>query len=131
MNVRKLAPLLAVLVLTLAACGGGDGGDGGEATGGADDGCVDLTGTETFAVTISDFAYEPSCFTASASQGISIENEDGAIHSFTLEDTEVDVDVAGGETVEGAPVEGVVEPGTYGLICTYHPEMTGEVTIVA
>ena len=34
-------------------------------------------------------------------------------------------------TFNGAPITGVVEPGTYGLVCTIHPAMTGEVTVVA
>ena len=130
MSVRRLIPLLAVLVLALAACGGDDG-DGGDATGGAADGCVDLTGSETFTVTISDFAFDPSCFTASASQGVTVVNEDGAPHTFTLEGTEVDVEIAGGETFNGEAVSGVVEPGTYDLMCRIPPEMTGEVTVAA
>jgi len=130
MSIRKLIPLLASLVLVLAACGGDDGG-GGEATGGADDGCVDLTGSETFTVTIQGSAYEPSCFTASASQGINVVNEDGLPHTFTLEDTQIDVEIAAGETFNGEAVSGAVEPGTYDLVCRIHPQMTGEVTIVA
>ncbi|HYG70906.1 MAG TPA: cupredoxin domain-containing protein [Actinomycetota bacterium] len=127
MSIRKLIPLLASLAFVLAACGGG----GGDATGGADDGCVDLTGSETFTVTMRDSVFEPSCFTASASQGITLVNEDGLPHTFTLEDTEIDVEIAADETFDGEAVSGVVEPGTYDLVCRIHPQMTGEVTIVA
>ena len=156
MSIRKLLPLLASLVLVLTACGGDEGGDGGSAGGGTTGGttaeatgaetgatgatptgatasgdCVDLTGSETFTVTISGFEFDPSCFTASASQGITVINEDGAPHTFTLEDTGIDVEIAGGETFNGEAVGGAVEPGTYGLVCRIHPEMTGEVTVVA
>jgi len=124
MHSRFLA-LSFVIAFVAAACGGGssDGGEGGD--------CVDLsTGGETFTVRIANFAFAPSCFTASASQGISIVNEDGADHTFTLRGTGIDVRVPGEETVEGEPVSGVVAPGTYDLVCTLHPEMTGDVTVV-
>jgi plastocyanin len=124
LHARRSLVALALVTLPLTACGGGsDGGDG--------EGCTDLsTRGDTFEVTIENFEYSPECLTASASQSIRVRNVDDAIHSFTLEGTEVDVDIEGGETFEGEAVSGVVEPGTYPLICTYHPEMTGEVTVV-
>ena len=123
MNARRWSLALALLAVVASACGGGSDGGGED--------CADLsTQGETFGVTIADFAYDPSCFTASASQGIRVTNEDEAPHTFTLRDTEIDLDVPAGETVEGAPATGILEPGTYELICTYHPEMTGDVTVV-
>jgi len=117
---RTLVPILAALALAVTGCGDDTGGDE----------CVDLSGEgETFTVRMADFEFQPSCFTASASQSVELVNEDEAIHSFTLQDTAVNVEIPGGETVEGAPVSGVVEPGTYDLVCTFHPEMTGEVTV--
>jgi plastocyanin len=124
---RPSASILAalVLVLSMAACSGG--GDGG--TSGAD--CVDLSEDgATFAIHIKDFAFDPSCFTASAAQGISVTNDDDAVHSFTIRGTQIDVDIAAGETFNGEAVSGVVEPGTYDFVCTYHPEMKGTVTVV-
>ena len=123
MTVRRSILTLALIALAVPACSGGSEGGGED--------CADLsTQGETYAVTIEDFAYDPSCFTASASQGIRITNADDAVHTFTLRDTEIDLEVPAGETVEGAPATGVLDPGTYDLICTYHPEMTGEVTVV-
>ena len=149
---RKLAFAL-VLVMTLgsAACGG-DGEEPAEETGatgaaettgptaatgttgeptGAE--CVDLTGTETFTIVMGDDFFEPACFTASAAQGITIVNEGVSIHNFQMVGTMVDVDVAAGETFNGEPITGVVEPGDYELICEYHETlgMVGEVTVVA
>ena len=50
--------------------------------------CADLTGEgATFTITISDFAFDPNCFTASASQGITIVNQDAADHTFTITGT--------------------------------------------
>jgi plastocyanin len=111
-----------LLAAALVSCSSGGGG-------GSD--CVDLSGSgDTFTIHIRDFAFEPSCFTASASQGVSIVNADGAVHSFTLEGTPIDVDVPAEDTFHGDPVTGVVKPGTYDLVCKYHPEMKGTVTVV-
>jgi plastocyanin len=112
--------------------GGGSTGaeTGATGTSGNDD-CADLTGEgATFTITISDFAFDPNCFTASTSQGISIENQDAADHTFTITGTDVDVPIAAGETFNGEPISGAVSPGTYDFLCTLHPTMTGQVTIV-
>ena len=93
---RKLV-LVAVCALGLTACSSDDGGGttGVEtgSTGTTENGeCADLTGEgATFTITISDFAFDPNCFTASASQGISIVNQDVAEHTFTITGTDIDV----------------------------------------
>jgi plastocyanin len=134
---RKLAfVLVAVCALGLTACSSDD--DGGAtgavtgATGTTKNGdCVDLTGEgATFTITISDFAFDPNCFTASASQGISVENQDAADHTFTITGTDVDVPIGAGETFNGESISGDVSPGTYDFLCTLHPTMTGQVTVV-
>jgi plastocyanin len=139
---RKLVfVMVGVLALGLAACSSDDdGGTTGTETGttgttgstvstaGGD--CADLTGEgATFTITIADFAFDPNCFTASASQGISIVNQDEVEHTFTIPDTQIDVPIAAGETFNGEPR--AVEPGTYDFLCTIHPTMTGQVTVVA
>jgi len=127
--------LVAMCALGLTACssddGGGSTGAQTGATGATQDGdCTDLTGEgATFTITISDFAFDPNCFTASASQGISIENQDAADHTFTITGTEVDVPIAAGQTFNGEPISGAVSPGTYDFLCTLHPTMTGQITI--
>ena len=132
---RKLAfVLVGVFALTLAACSSDGGGDATSTETGAPDSgdCADLTGEgATFTITISEFAFDPNCFTASASQGITIVNQDSADHTFTMTGTEIDVPIAAGETFNGEPISGVADPGTYDFLCTLHPEMTGEVTVVA
>jgi plastocyanin len=146
---RMRRSLIAVVLLAVvaASCGGDDGEDGGAATGATTSGatatggaatgttgddCVDLSGEGgVFSITISGLAFDPSCFTASASQGISIENQDGVAHTFTIDDTQIDVEIPPGETFNGEPIAGVVEPGTYAFHCRIHPSMTGEVTVVA
>jgi plastocyanin len=57
-------------------------------------------------------------------------NQDDVDHTFTMSGTQIDVPVAAGETLNGEPIAGAVEPGTYDFLCTIHPEMTGRVTVV-
>jgi plastocyanin len=121
----RVAPwlLCAVIALSVAACGDEDPPAASD--------CVDLTGTASFTIRLSGNEFVPACFTASASQRLTLVNEDGALHSFTIEGTPIDVDVGGGDTLDLDPVTDAVEPGTYDLICKYHvPGMTGRITIV-
>jgi plastocyanin len=138
---RKTLIATVLLAVIAAACGGDDGGDG-ETTGATTTGatatgatageCADLTGEgEVFSITIAGLAFDPACFTASASQGISVENQDEVAHTFTIDDTQIDVEIPPGETFNGEPIAGAVEPGTYPFHCRIHPSMTGEVTVVA
>lgn len=122
--------LLAVVALAGAACGGGDDSGNGGGNGEPTSDCVDVSSGDSFSITIAGFAFEPSCLTAAASQSISITNEDDDAHTFTIEGTEIDVEIAGGETFNGEPVTGVVEPGTYTFICRFHSAMTCEITII-
>jgi len=133
---RLVVVLGAVCALGLTGCSSDDGGGAtGSETGSTgtngNEACADLTGEgSTFTITISDFAFDPNCFTASASQGISIENQDAADHTFTVTGTDIDVPIAAGQTFNGEPISGAVSPGTYDFLCTLHPTMTGQVTIV-
>src|SRR5262245_13320482 len=141
---RLVFVLVGALTLLLAACSSDDGGATGTtatataptgataptaatgATGSAE--CENLSdGGPIFTIRIADFAYDPSCFTASAQQGIKIVNEDDVDHTFTIPDTQIDVPVAAGETFNGEPISGALAPGTYDVVCTIHPEMTGRV----
>lgn len=149
---RKLLVVLgAVLALIATACGG-DGGEeadgpgvtaatgstrGTGATGAtppSDGGanCVDLTGEGVaFTIRLEKNAFVPSCFTASASQGITIVNADETLHNFTIVGTIVIVDIPPRDEFNGEPIAGEVEPGLYDLVCSYHlPDMIGMVTIV-
>ena len=122
---RKLALFgLVALLLPAVACDGGEGSPPSD--------CVDLsTQGDSFTITLRGNEFVPSCFTASASQRLTLVNEDAVMHSFTIEGTPIDVDIEGGQTLDLDPITGVVEPGTYDLICKYHlPGMTGQVTIV-
>jgi plastocyanin len=144
---RKLLIVLgAVLALTVAACGG-DGDQepegpgvtaatgatrGTGATGATGANCVDLTGEGVaFTIRLEKNEFVPSCFTASASQGITIVNADAVLHNFTIQGTSISVDIPPGDEFNGDPITGVVDPGLYVLVCLYHlPGMMGEITVV-
>jgi plastocyanin len=112
MRIARFTIAIAAVALLGAACGGdGNGGDGG--------------GT-TDSVTMVDNEFQPSSFTA-ASTTISVTNDGQALHSFTIADGDIDQDVQAGESAE-VDLSGL-EAGTYDLICKYHPEMTGSVTV--
>ena len=122
MRMRHLAALLLVLGLAAAACSSNDsnGGDGGSTGSG---------GGEAVSMSIRDFAFDPSALTGSPGQTleISVTNQDDAEHSFTLDDETVSQDIEGGES---ATVEVTLpDSGSVGWHCTYHPTMTGTITV--
>lgn len=109
----------AVLALGAAACGPVAPAGGGD--------CVDLTTAPAVHVEITGFRYAPACFTMRAAQELAVTNGDGADHTFTLRGTAVDLVIAGSGRAEAGPL--AAGPGTYELICRYHPDMRGTVTL--
>lgn len=74
-------------------------------------------------VTVSDFAYRPGCIAAVAGATLSVVNQDSAPHTFTIRGTNVDVTIGSDET-GSVPLTGLA-PGTYSVICRFHPQMVG------
>lgn len=137
--------LVTVAVLALVGAGCSSSGDnvgtsgtaGTTATGSgstdSESGCtdtnaVDLSGDDPFTVTIENFAYDPSCFKASAASTITIENKDSVTHTFSIDGTQVDATINGLETFNGESPG--LAPGSYGFYCKLHPTMTGTVIVV-
>ena len=56
-----------------------------------------------------------------------LENTGDAPHTFTVEGTDVDVEVDAGSSAEVTLSS--VEPGTYSVTCTLHPQMEATLTI--
>ena len=52
-------------------------------------------------VTIQDLAFTPDCFAAASASSITIENKDTVTHTFTIDGTQVDVSIDGGQTFNG------------------------------
>ncbi len=83
--------------------------------------------TATTSVVMDDFSYGPNCLAVAPDATLSLDNQGAAPHTFTIEGTEVNVDVAAGD--EGSVDLAGVTPGTYTVICTYHPQMVAAVEI--
>ena len=135
---KTLVAVIALTTLAGAACSSDNGGSTGAtgttgATGATSAaGCkakdaVDLTGDDPFVVTIKDLAFHPDCFSASSASFITIENKDSVTHTFTIDGTQVDVSIDGGQTFNGGSAG--LEPGTYPFHCKIHSSMTGTVIV--
>ena len=133
---RMFVVVLVAFAIAGAACNSGsDGEPGGESVGGADlappgctaDNAVDLTGNDPFTVTIQDLAFQPDCFSAKSASSITVENKDSVTHTFTIDGTQVDVPIDGGQTFNGESAG--LAPGTYPFRCTIHSTMTGTVIV--
>ena len=109
--------VLALAALLLAACSGGDVTP--------PEACTDPVVATT--VELADFAFRPDCLSADSGAPITLDNTGDALHTFTLEGTDVDFEVDAGTSIE-ASLSGV-EPGTYAVTCTLHPQMTATLTV--
>lgn len=110
-TVRNLA--LALSLVALAACGGGDDG-GGEAAGGGDAG-----GGDAMTVTLTDFDIEAPDSVPSGTS-LTVVNDGDVPHTFTAQEGAdfdtgtLDPGSEGAVTVEGS--------GTVSYVCTLHPD---------
>lgn len=108
--------LVVLALLVLGACGGGaDGGDGGDGGG-------------AVTLTMVDNAFEPVDLTAPSGAEVELVNDGVATHNLTVEGSDVDVDVAAGET---GSVTLDLDPGSYTMVCTFHEVqgMEGTLTV--
>lgn len=104
----------AALAVVAAACSGGE-----EAPE-----CVNPTaGAE---MQLLDFEFAPTCLEV-AGDRVSLPNDGETLHTFTIPDTEIDVQVDAGE--EGSADLRGLAAGTYEVLCTLHPQMVAAVRI--
>jgi plastocyanin len=87
--------------------------------------CKSYTATDT--VELKDFSFDPACVGASPGASLTLRDVGSAPHSFTVKGTGVNVQVDPGQTAT-ADLSGVA-PGTYTVICTYHPDMVGRLKV--
>ena len=127
--------LVMLLALAMTACGGG----GEEATDGAtgmasptptEEECHDATGEDQAVVVMGDNFFDPTCIQVSTEQGLALRNDGAALHSFTVENVDLDLDVQAGEETNTEALGGAIEVGTYKFICKYHAQMIGELRVV-
>jgi plastocyanin len=95
--------------------------------------CVDASITADVQVRIAqrDNFFSPACLVVLGGQGLDIANRGANLHNFSIEGTQVDLDVPPGEVTRTEAIGGAVEPGTYTFFCKYHRSqgMEGELTI--
>lgn len=109
-----------VVAMVLAACGGDD--DGGATTGSTTGPTGGSGGT---AITIEGLAFDPSTLQVSGETILTITNNDGVTHTFTLDDGSVDEEIPGGESIDVT----VAPSETTGFHCKIHPSMTGTLEV--
>jgi len=145
--VRKLMAMVFVAGLALAACssGGGDNNNtttgggttsGGATSGGATSGggttsggsnCSDVSANADFQVVMKNFAFDPNCIVAKNTQKLDLENDDSATHTFTIDNTPIDVTMDPGSQQELDAPGDALPPGHYIFYCRFHghPDGTG------
>jgi plastocyanin len=113
---------LALLSLTLglAACGSDEP---------SDDAATDQTepaaASDTPTITAEDFAFGPATLAVDVGEAVTIQNEDGAPHTWTSDDGDFDEALAGGASVSHT----FDEPGTFAYHCEIHSSMKGTVEV--
>jgi plastocyanin len=131
---RSLAGLAVSAVLIVAACSSGTTSPGTATGGGASSApsnaasvCNESADAGAVAVTIVDFAFQPTAITAKTGQVIAFSNTGSASHTATLD---------GGQcatgTISGGKSDGLVftVAGTYPFHCSIHPtKMMGTITV--
>jgi plastocyanin len=81
-----------------------------------------------YVVTIKNFAFSPSALTIPVGATVEWKNDDGVAHTATTTSRGFD----SGNLDNGAKFSFTfVKAGTYQYVCQYHPNMTGQITVVA
>ena len=112
-----------VVALLLAACGGDDSGGGTTGTTGGT--TASTGGAGGTAITIQGFAFNPSTLQVSGETTLTITNNDGVLHTFTLDDGSVDEEVPAGQSIDVT----VNVSATTGFHCKIHSSMTGTLEV--
>lgn len=122
---RHLTVVVAVLALTITACGG-EGGNGDQTTTTEDHGGHEVTLTAT------EFSFDPSNIAVDAGQEITLVMTNAGVveHDFAIDGMTFDLLVQPGETTEDTAT---FAAGTYVFYCTIagHREAGMEGTLVA
>lgn len=85
------------------------------------------TFTRPTAIEMDDFSYGPACVQVDSGGTLALSNVGAAPHTFTVEGTDVSVDVAAG--AQGSTDLSGVATGTYTVLCTYHPQMKATIEV--
>ena len=122
--------LVAVAALALAACGSGSQASSGpgSAGGGTASGCQPTTQPGGVAVTIANFAFNPSTVQAKVGQPVTFTNNDTISHAAVLDSDSSCTTGTFGHGGSGSLV--FSKPGTYTYHCPVHgSSMRGTITV--
>jgi plastocyanin len=136
----RLIAVMASVALFTAACGSGPEAETarpGEPLQARPQDCIDLTGSATAHITMTDNRFDPECYTISNDQGLTIRNEGISLHNLSVDfrkaltGRDLDVDVSAGERTRTEAVGETLEPGKYRVFCKYHlPTMVAAMEIL-
>ena len=97
-------------------------------------GCEDATvGGANVTVRLEDNMFDPTCLVVLGGQNLRLVNEGANLHNFTVEETQVDVDVETGTSESTGAIGQAVAAGTFTFFCKYHRDlgMEGDITVTA
>ncbi len=126
---RGKVMLVVGLALIASACsssGGGSGGGGSGTGGGSATSAPPAGGGTTATIVAQGFAFDPATVTLSAGKvTLTVTNEDGTEHTFTLDDGSSSTNLDPGKTV----TIDLDLSKTVGWHCNIHPSMTGTLEV--
>lgn len=134
MRSRAMFAILAV-ALTAAACSSGGtpaSSPQPPTTPPSPSGQPSPPGGPTVTLTEADFQFSPANLVISKSQGLTISNQGPSLHNFTVQGTQVDIDVQPGSTDNLEAIGQAVPVGEHPFFCKYHQArgMVGVITVV-
>ena len=98
-----------------------------------DETCAEVSAPEgaPAPVTMMDNFFEPPCITVSSEQGVALTNAGNQDHNFTIQGTDLSVDVEPGEDEETDEVGDEVGAGTHKFFCRFHEDagMVGTIVV--
>jgi plastocyanin len=96
--------------------------------------CEDATvGGANVTLRMEDNVFDPPCLIVLGGQNLRLVNEGANLHNFSVEETQVDVDVPTGTNQNTEAIGQVVPAGTFTFFCRYHRDlgMEGDITVTA
>ncbi|HZB03347.1 MAG TPA: cupredoxin domain-containing protein [Actinomycetota bacterium] len=98
-----------------------------------DETCAEVSAPEgaPAPVTMMDNFFEPPCIAVSSEQGVALTNAGNQDHNFTIQGTDLSLDVEPGEDEETDEVGDEVGAGTYKFFCRFHEDagMVGTIVV--
>lgn len=95
--------------------------------------CIDATATGRPEVTIRlvDDEFVPACLSVLGGQSLKLANRGSALHNFSVEGSDVAIDIPPGKTIRTEAIAGAVPSGEHVFFCEYHRSrgMEGHITV--